>query len=272
MYSIGDLRLQVNRLKKNRALITNCFLSSRELEESAAEMTSVFEYNEKSAALFCQEETVNRLYFYLDGIDAVSDLKKLLRKAPRLPFVTDCVGKEQTVAELEAALCGVGFSFYAKYTRWSSSGVIFPPKTLLNNSMFQRSTTADAPGILSLINETFDPLTGHLPNREKLMDLIKSGTVFHVFMDTQYAAVVCLEKKGKNSIYIYLDIVAQPYRGRGIGKLLLQYALWQYRECPCVTSWTPDDPSLVNNRMHEALGMVRDGLKDSILIYRQEEA
>lgn len=267
MFSVEDLLTQVNRLKKNRTLVVNNFLPVSELNQLAVAESSVLRYNERAIALFCEDNGVDRLLFYLAAPFDVPALGELLKDAPRKPLVIDCIGKQEQVKPLSDALSGIGFERYARFSRWRSKEIRLFSEHMMQEGMFETSAPQDADALMSLFLRTFDPFDAHFPTRERLLSDISDGLVFHACDGGEIIAAVCLEKIGKREIYLFLDAVEETHRSSGIGVLLLQYALWHFRDYPSYMTWT-NDMNKPSNRMHKALGMSYDGLKDIIMLYR----
>jgi len=121
--------------------------------------------------------------------------------------------------------------------------------------------------ILSILYDVLDPFVGHLPSKQKLLELTGQRLVFCAVQNGRILAAVCLERMGKCGIYIYQDAVIKAYQSSGIGIWLLQFALANFQDCCRFSSWT-EDSNKASNRMHRMMGMEYDGLKDSILIYQ----
>ncbi len=267
MFSTEELFAQVNRLKQSRSLVVNNFLPVSELNRLAAEEASALRYNEKAIALFCEDNGVNRLHFYLASLSDASALDELLTDAPYKPLVVDCIGKQEQVELLSDALTGIGFELYARFSRWRSKEMRLFSEPMLYEGMFETSRPEDARLLMDLFERTFDPFDAHFPTRERLLADIEDQLVFHARDGEEIVAAVCLEKIGRREIYLFLDAVEENHRSSGVGVLLLQYALWHYRDYPSYMTWT-NDTNKASNRMHKALGMSYDGLKDTIMIYR----
>lgn len=267
MFSVEELLAQVNRLKQNRTMVVNNFLPVLELNRLAEEEASVLRYNEKAIVLFCEDNGVNRLHFYLASPFDSPALGELLKDVSCRPLVVDCIGKKEQVEPLSDALSGLGFERYARFSRWRSKEIRLFSEAMLREGMFETSTPQDADELMSLFQQTFDPFDAHFPTSEQLLKDILDGLVFHARDGEKIIAAVCLEKIGKREIYLFLDAVAETHRSSGVGVLLLQYALWHHRDYPSYMTWT-NDMNKPSNRMHKALGMSYDGLKDIIMIYR----
>lgn len=266
MFEINELFRQISRLKQSTGFVANSFLSARDLSRISKENDSSFLWNESAALIVNCDNGIHRAHFYLASLDAATELKELAQKIPNKPLVVDCIGKATQMGELLTALCGAGFKPYAELSRWKSGQINFISYPSFIDDSFRVAIKEDCDRILQILYDIFDPFVSHLPSREKLLSLIEDKLVFCAISDESIIAVVCLEKVGKKAIYSYQDAVLQQYQSTGIGMLLLQFAFYQFRECTQYTSWS-EDKNHASNRMHKALGMSYDGLKDHVLIF-----
>lgn len=267
MFDLEVLHRQVGQMKRAGRIWTNNFLSTSTLSAAAAQKESALRYNENALALFYIDNRVKRFCFYLSDLESSSSLAELLPKATGQPVVAECIGKLEDVDRLSQMLCRCGFSPYTRLSRWRSSKIQFVSQSFWADKAFMRASAGDADEILMLLDNVFDPLVSHLPDKDKLLALIDQGLVFCILQEGRIIAVVCLERIGRQGIYLYQDAVIDEYRSTGVGILLLQFALYQFRDCRSFTSWT-EDSNTPSNRMHRGLGMAYDGLKDAVLIYR----
>lgn len=266
MFEISELFEQITRLKQSSGFISNSFLSANDLSRISAENDSYFCWNTSAALVIHRDNGISRVNFYLASLDDAMEMKPLVINAPSKPLVIDCVGRANHIDMLSGAVCSVGFKPYAKLGHWKSKSISFFLYPRFLDNCFRFAVEKDIDCILQILGETFDPLTSHLPSLKKLLSLIEAKSVFCAVNNGKIIAVTCLEKLGRKAVYSYQDAVLRPYQSTGIGILLLQYALYQFRECTNYTAWTEDN-NLASNRMHRALGMSYDGLKDHVLIY-----
>lgn len=266
MFEISELFKQVSRLKRSEKFVANNFCSAHDLARISERKGSCFLWNEGAALVVNCDGKVNRAYFFLESMDAVSQLRVLVDQFPDKPVVVDCVGRVPQVDRLSDVLRISGFRSYAKLSRWKSGSIRFGTHPLHFDNSYRAAENDDCLYILRMLNETFDQYISHLPSKEKLLSLIENQLVFCASNDEEIIAVVCLEKIGAKAIYSYQNAVLERYRAMGIGGRLLQYGLYQFRECTQYSAWIEDN-NIVSKRMHNTIGFTPDGLKDHVLIY-----
>lgn len=266
MFNVNELFEEIARLKAEKGFIANNFLSPHDMARISKEADSRLMYDNQAALIVNNDNGVIRAHFYLASLESVFVLPALLNDAPKRPLVVDCIGYGLEVEAISEALCMAGFKPYAKLSRWKSSSICFFSYPHFIDSAFRNATGQDDNCILKILGDTFDPNIAHLPTKAYLHSLIDKDMVFCAEYDGEIVAVVCLDKLGRKTVYLYQDAVIEPFRSTGIGILLLQFALYRFKEYPRFVTWT-EDKNTASNRMHEALGMAYDGLKDHVLIY-----
>ena len=116
MFNVPLLYEQVNKIRQSKKIITNNFLPLKEVEDFSKMPASQFLYNRNAAALFVDDNGINRIYFYLDDLDNVIYLKNLLdeSKVLKKPYVIDCLGNEIFLDELTNCFANQGIKLYKK--------------------------------------------------------------------------------------------------------------------------------------------------------------
>lgn len=264
MFDLKEYAEKANRLRKQRGIITNAFLSVSSLDKISQQEDSRMYFNERALAFVYCDNGVGRVCFHISSFGQAQDLKRLLEKTEKRPLVADCVGREENIMPLAAALVGIGFSAHSYMSRWHSSRIAHFPE--LEREYFTIAGPEHAEGIQRLFAESFDPLVSHLPDMDKLKALIACGLVFCLEDEERIQAAACVERMGKKGIYLYQYAVSKACRREKTGSAIFQYALGQFPDSSHFTSWTTDD-NAASNRIHEKFGMKRDGLKNRILVY-----
>ena len=222
-------------------------------------------YNEHAIALIYDDNGVTRLYLDLSSLEAAPALRELLGQICARPIIIDCVGSAERVEEVSLALCTAGFAPYAHLRRLRNTNIQYHPEA---DAVIQPALPEDCEPIFSLLCETFDPYVSHLPSREKLLRLINDQLVYRIVENGEIAAVQCLERTGTRGLYIYQTLVAPPYRGRGLGTLVIPYIPGCCAgSCSFFTVWVIDGNER-SIRVLQRSGAVFDGLEDTVLIFR----
>lgn len=266
MFSVEELVAGVNRLKKSPGFVANNFLTLPAMTELAGEESAFLQTSDRAVALLCEDKGVCRLHFYLASPDAAPELQKLADKA-RGPVAVDCVGRWEQAGPLSEALTAAGFKPYTTLSRYRSPALKTFSGPLVEDEAFGPCSPEEADEALDLLWTIFDPLVSHLPDREALLALIREGLVFRALKNGKIVAVVCFEKKGRHSLYLYQDAVLQEYQSTGVGVLLLHYAVNRYQGYQTYTTWI-EDRNRASIRMQTAMGLTLDGLRDAVMVYR----
>lgn len=266
MFNANELFGQIARLKTKKDSVANNFLSAHDMVRISKEADSDLLYNDQAILIINNDNGVMRAHFYLASTESALALPELLSRVPDRPLVVDCVGHESDVESMSEALCFAGFKQYTELSRWNSESISFFSYPQFMDSAFRNANEEESGCILRILEDTFDAKVSHLPAKDYLCRLIAEKMVFCAEYNREIVAVVCLEKLGKKAIYLYQDAVIEPVRSTGIGILLLQFALFRFKNYSRFVSWT-EDKNTASNRMHRALGMTYDGLKDYVLIY-----
>lgn len=98
---------------------------------------------------------------------------------------------------------------------------------------------SDSDEIIKLLNDTFDSYVSHLPTEEKLKNLIKNNLVF------------CIKENNK------IIAVDKNFRGHGMGKEIVHYALSNYQNKKIYTSWVEHN-NISSQKIHEDVGFIKD--------------
>lgn len=266
MFNVQLLYEQVNKIRKSKKIINNNFLSLKEVEDFSKMPASQFLHNRNAAALFVDDNGINRVYFYLDDLDNAIHLKNLLdeNKVLKKPYVIDCLGNEIFLDGLINCFANHGIKLYKKMNRWQAVKVT----NLLSytGQMIRTAQPKDLTEIIEVLETVMDPIIAHLPTKIKLENLIKENLIFCAEINKEIVGVYCMEYVGKNSIYLYQDAVLPKYQGSGIGVKLLHFALNNYSNMNRYTAWIEE-----NNKMSEKMncfvGLKKDILKDYVFIY-----
>lgn len=264
MFDLREYAEKVNRMRKRGGCITNTFFPISAIDKISQLEDSQIYFSKGILAFTYTDNGVNRVCFHLSPFEQTQDLERLLEKTEKRPLVADCVGRGESTLLLSEALKQMGFSVYARMSRWHGRSIAHFPE--LERNSFIPAKVKHTESIQQLFAESFDPLISHLPNTDKLQSLIAKDLVFCLEKQKRVQAVACLERIGKKGIYLYQYAVSKECRKRNTGSAIFQYALEQFPACNSFTSWTTDD-NAASNRIHEKFGMKRDGLKNIIFIY-----
>ena len=271
MFNVKILYEQINRIRKKKNVLTNNFLSLKEVEEFSQMSDSKLIYDNEIIVIYVKDNGINRIYFYVDDIKNIENLKNILEKNSELntSYIIDCLGTETFLNELKTEFCKNGIKFYKKLNRWQSTQLT--NLINFNSSNLRIAKLEDLNSISSLLKEVMDPLIAHLPTEVKLQNLIKNNLVFCAEFNDKIIGVYCMENVGSNGIYLYQDGVLPDYQGTGIGVKLLHFALNRYPQMKRYTAWIEENKKK-KKKMNSFVGLKKDKLIEYVFIYKREES
>lgn len=266
-----DLSLYVEKItqlkKQNPKCLTNNFLNYNELQLLSKKENVELLYNKEAIVILDNDNNVNRVYFILSSLENANMLSKLLELGNLdKPYIIDCLGKEAFLENLKDAFESNGINLYTKMNRWRANKLHNLLKLKQTDSMMP-AKLEDVNEIKKLLDEVFDPYVSHLPDKDKLINLVKSNLVFCIKDNNKIVAVFCFEKFWNESFYVYQIAVHKDFRGCGLGKNVVHYALSNYKNRKIYTSWIEYD-NLYSQKIHQEVGFEKDGLSDYVFIYK----
>lgn len=271
MYDLQIYFSKVNNIRQqSKFFITNNFLTIDQLKVYAKEKNSNLLYNENALALFIVDNNVNRVYFHISSIENIDCFIELLNiNSTDKPYIIECLGKEVQLEKLMAYFEEHNINLYTKLSRWRTDKIIglLPVK---NKKMIRLASVEDVKKIQFVFKNVFDPFVSHLPDDEKLKQLIKNKYVYCGILNNDIVAAYCCEKVGSKSLYLYQDAVLDEFNGSGIGVLMLHYVLGKNNTFEDYNCWI-EDKNQISRKMHIKLGFKMDGLKSFIFIYNNQE-
>ena len=266
-----DLPLYVEKItqlkKQNPKCLTNNFLNYKELKALSQKDETEFLCNQNAAVIFDNDNSVNRVYFNLLSLQKAGSLKEILDLGNfAKPYIIDCLGKEVFLEELKNAFENNGIKLYTKMNRWRANKLDGLKNIKLTDNMMP-AQIGDSGEIIKLLNNTLDSYVSHLPTEEKLKNLIKNNLVFCIKENNKIIAAFCFEKFANESFYVYQIAVNKNFRGHGVGKEIVHYALSNYQNKKIYTSWVEHN-NISSQKIHKDVGFIKDGLSDYVFIYK----
>lgn len=205
---------------------------------------------EKSLLLKCEFCGFYRLYIMTDDLDEVHSI---------LSIVPDnCViniPSRKYPFDWEEILTKASFTKIAKYTRFSYSVY---RKGHNRNLIF--ATKEDIPAIERSLLHFFNPITGHLPSSDELLELIKDQSVI-IDKDQigNLTGAICYRIRGR--------VAELPFwfhkEGKGLDLLYYVFYNCHKKDVKKISFWVNDTNKEVVN-IHKILGAKEDGLSDYI--------
>lgn len=246
---------------------TNNFLNYSELQSLSKKENVELLYNEEAIVILDNDNNVNRVYFILSSLENTNMLSKLLESGNLdKPYVIDCLGKEAVLENLKGTFERIGIKLYTRMNRWKAVELqnLYDIKSVDVISIAEENDVDDIERLLKI---SLDILVAHLPTKEEIKSLINNECIFCKKRDKQIISIICLKKLLGDNLYIYEYAVDKKYRGKGLGKEIVNYALCIYKDKKMYTSWIGDNNKYGEN-IHENFGFQKEGLKDYIFIYK----
>lgn len=174
--------------------------------------------------LFRKNDGFYNLFYVAATSDAVEEaLKTMLKKNPKIRFVSDIVTKKEA-PEIKNRFENSGFYEYSSLMRMNRMNQFHLEDYTPDNN----TRVADADEfqqVFKLLHEYFDPLSEQLPTKEKLMQWIDNKNVLVNMIEKRVVGFIIYELIGK-SLYLKYWFVSPYYREQKIGSKLFQLFLY----------------------------------------------
>ncbi len=212
-----------------------------------------------------------RIHFYVKSLDDLCDFKKIsrivIKNFPDYKMVLDYVYREELSKDIIDKIETIGFQYVSTYKR-----MVGRPK-VQSNKFFSSVCLAEpkhAKEISQLLEDTFDPLTDHLPSKESLLNWISTNGVFIVKVNSdsnhEIAALTIFENISRTIVdYKYL-VVREKYRSPEISSAGTNYMLLNNPHIRKIKLWVKTNNLAIIAR-HNVAGFRFDGLNSSIWVY-----
>lgn len=261
MFNLDEYNKIINLIKqKHRKIITNIFLENNELIEVLNNQKTKIDFNDDYFIIFKSEQNFERVFFCFGfEVDFPEILKNIILATDnKNNYIFELVDREKNIDKLSAIFEKSSFNKFAELKRLRTNKIL-----LINFSdkdiKFKIADESMTENILDLLYNTFDEYVSHLPDRQYLLNLIKSKLVFLAFKEDNIVGIICLENVGNNGKYLYQIMVDKKFRGQGIAKKLASYAFEKYQGNALFISWVESN-NVNSMKLHHELGFKEDGL------------
>lgn len=261
MISLNEYNKTINLIKqKHRKIITNIFLDNNELVEILNNQKTKITFNDDYFIIFQAEQNFKRVFFCFGfEVDFPEILKNIILTTDNKDnYIFELVDREKNINKISAIFEKSSFKKFAELKRLRTNKILL---INFNNKdiKFKIADESMTDNILELLYDTFDEYVSHLPNRQHLLNLIKSKLVFLAFKEDTIVGIICLENVGNNGKYLYQIMVDKKFRGQGIAKKLASYAFEKYKNDSLFISWVESN-NTSSIALHHELGFKEDGL------------
>ncbi len=191
------------------------------------------------------------------------------RPSPDKQIVTETAFRERDAALKETVeyLAGCGFEEILSRVRLSR-----PAGSALNNKdekmqfYVRSSMLEDAAYINKLLYDSFDPVTGCLPEDDELHSDAAAGNILMLIKNDTELCGILHYKAAKKSAEIKHLAISQAYRGYGLSTILINEFLGKCKDMK-TTVWTGSNNAAALNAYKDC-GFTEDGRRSSVMIYK----
>lgn len=244
----SQIQSAIDRLRSGHRVrwLTNLYAELQDITKFAM-LTS-----DRAIVFVGDEGGFARLYYHAVDVESMKALLENIQY--KIPLVIGYLDKNRNEA-LCAAFRNAGFKEIAHYRRMTNAG--FP--TLASESQPQFAKPEEAQTIFSMMRDTFNAMTDHLPSREKLRSLIEHQQVIVRREADEITGFVVFQIFGRQVNFNYL-----LNRGsRGNGTILMQ----DFHQCMASRGlnsgflWVESTNERAR-KIYDASGWKVDGLND----------
>lgn len=207
-------------------------------------------YSESTFLIKSNYEGYSRIYLMSDNIN---ETQELLTQLPANCVIN--IPSRKGVDEWNHALKGGGYQPLATYHRY-----VYSNYRKGSDKKLTFSTEDDIPEIIKNLNDTFSPLTGHLPDEVYLKELINNkAIVVNRNEEGVVNGALCFIIKGKRcELPFWFD-----KGGNGLSLLYNVFFLCHQKDIRNIFFWV-NDANTDTIGIHKLLGAKEDGMVDYI--------
>ena len=191
-----------------------------------------------------------------------------LRMLPSGRYVTDLVGKGESLDDVCAAYASAGFTahtFLRRMTRTSQLNVVSLPGS---GSVVEMARPGTAPAVAEFLERLLDPLSEQLPDKGELAAAAQDGRLLVVNHGDALAGMLMYDSKGRVA-HLRFWHVAPAAWGTGVGGALMAGFLARCVHLRRIVLWVigSNERSIAIYRHY---GFATDGLLDQIMTLQKD--
>lgn len=250
---------------KQKNFYTNFFVSAEELQQWANEKSLSIIQSQSSVMIFRKMSGFSVIYFFTSDTTDICMLMKTLLDNQSRRYVIGIVYKKEYPYDIVQGFCFNGFRKETVYERMTLSDICFAKYA--QESCLLKAVVEDIDEIYDIFYSNFNEYTDQLPTKREILKAINSE--FHDIIIVKNSNKNCIvnifwfEHKGKTILLRYW-VIRPEFRGKGLGRKLLQQVLGKYAHASRIILWVRDNNPQAK-AIYEKLGFVLDGLYDCIL-------
>jgi hypothetical protein len=261
----GEVLEAIQKIKAGAtAFCTNFFPVKSKLESWVAHRELMAETRDGVTFFLRKDRDFSHLYF------CAANPSVFARELGHLPAIateklaTDLVGPEASLAELLSLAEQGGFRRYSRLVRLARVASAVTPPSVQAAAAIELATDADGPGVLELIEHSFDRFADQLPTRYEIDAAIAARQIFAIKQNAELAALLFFETLGLTSTIRYW-LVASQFHSRGFGSALIRHYFLSQSPVRRFILWvTATNDSAIQKYQH--YGYAPDGLVDQVLV------
>jgi hypothetical protein len=242
---------------------TNFFPVQRRLQEWIDHEELQGDFRDGAAFYFRRDRDFQRLYFCAASTTA---LKSEIARLPELAserIVVELVGNEPALDGTLQLWEAAGFRRHSKLCRMSRTTRLGVSPDASGPSPTPFAETGDCPGILALLENTFDPYGEQIPTPYEIEAAVKGRRILVIRQDGRIGGLLFFETQGLTSILRFW-VVAPECRARRFGSTLMHQFFSSQRASRRFLLWVATD-NLQAVQKYRHYGYVSDGLVDHVL-------
>lgn len=263
--NISELLEDIMDIKQSKTYYSNCFLMMDKIQRLYNQNRIQVYKNGNSVFLVEDVTTHFIIYFFCKKIE---DLEEDLNFTDTLTTskknaVISIIEKDIDFEKYNEIFKSSGLKFYKKFIRKSlknSEEIKF--RELMKAEI---AAIEDVDRIFQLLNDTFDIISGHLPNQLELEKMIQDEEVLVVKIKGKVEGVLLFENIGVKS-YARALCIDEEYRNNVLGYVLLVGYLNRHREGTNLFYLWVDSENKEVLGLHNKLGYKEDGLVEYIFV------
>lgn len=251
LMEVDDLPSQYRAAIENRYQYNNCYFQIAELDGWARDGLVRGYAIESGLLISKREKDFEKLYFLSDSMKwmgGMQDIKKALQTDSLVIEIVSRgesneydIGKYTPVQEV------------IRYDRMKSVGKRVELNERATNCFCEKS---DFETIRTMMDGTFNPIGDYIPSDEELRGLISSQSVICERDESRVVGFIIFEDKKKTS-YIRMVCVDKRYRGRHIGRKMLDNYFALHRDFKGFTLWCRSDNIVAKSLYSDGGGVQR---------------
>lgn len=251
---------QIIRNAIGRSDKSNCILPLKMLQKKIEE--GKIDIIDSNPVLLVERKlTYSQLFYFFDENNPLSDIHLVSQKLEKYnPLCADIVMKEKFTYE-NSIFQKLDMSLFRTYVRKNTINQHKKYRKMMETVFADEK---DLENICTMLQNTFDDMCDHIPDKIELKNLIVDKRVYKVSVQNDIAGVLLFEDTGIKS-YARALCVARGFQGGAIGYSLMSSYFNHHIDSniKMFYLWV-DEANVAVKKLHNQFGYVEDGLKDFI--------